>query len=286
MPTPIILVVGLGEGSGKTVLASSLAAALRREGVDAVLGKPISGVDLWRAPWILKEWERRRLVVGPDLLVHEQAMGGAEPVEVAGPLVLAWAPRDPSRSGWRGPGGSEPVAGRVTTCRGGRAESLHFVDVRGLERVPRGVAERVVEAAGRLVPLPVRADRSLSERVATGGFILEADACMRLAASRRELLVLESQADVAVPSPLGLEASLVVVAGYGVAGLVDGDRWRRAVEVAAGSGLLAVAARDILRLTGVEESIHLPFTGHPLEGVPRGALDPLLARVLALLGRE
>jgi len=289
MPAPIILIVGLGEDSGKTVLASSLTAALRRNGVDAAVVKPISGVSLWRSPWILDEWASRRLILGPDLLVHEQAMAGAEALEVAGPLVLAWAPRDPSRQGWRaGALGvpDEPVAGRITTCREGRAETLHFVDVRGLERVPRGVASRVVEAAGRLVPLPVRADRSLSERLAGGGFIGEADLCARLVAARRELVLVESQSDMAVPAPIGLEAGLVLVAGYGVVGLVDGGRWRRAVEAIAGTGLLTATTRDVLRLAGVEDTVELPFTSHPLEGVPREALAPILDRVERLAVRE
>ncbi len=278
---PLILVAGLGEESGKTVLAASLTSALRERGVDAVAVKPVSGVDLWRSPGSLAASRERRLLVGGDILLLDAASGGALGPEKTGPLVAWMAPRDPSRGRPR----QEPVAGRVTACRGGRAESVHWVNQEALDRVPVGLQAAVVEAAGRLIPRPLRAGDEFASRVLAGAFLEQADSCLAEAAAGHELVIVESQADAAAPTLLSLGAAVVLVAGYGVVFIVEGDRWAKAVQLLAGAtGHAGVPAGDALRLAGHRRVVQLPFLQDPMEGYRPQDLDLLVEAVEAMLG--
>ena len=286
---PSILVVGYHEhDAGKTILTGSLVSILRGRGVDAVAVKPMAGVDLWESPWVLNEIKTRGLVVSGDALKLAEASGGGVDPEVLNPVSLIYAPVDPSKVQWRpriGEGNVE-VLGRVSLCREDRVDTMHFINVEALNLIPNGLASSVLEAGGRLKPYPFRASRELVEKVVTGGFTAEIESCMSKVYSSHELVVVESNSDVAVPTPSSLGAEWVLVSGRGVVAVVEGERWAKAVEVLAGTGgVRALTARDVLSLTGVKEVFQLPFLVEPIEGYSESDLDPLLSYILGRSGR-
>ncbi len=273
----LVLVVGYGESSGKTVLAASLARILYQEGVDVAGVKPLAGVDLWENPWVLLEAVDRRVIASGDALRLLEASRSGESVETVSPVTVYTAPVDPSRAGWRRPHvGGLVVAGRVSACRESRVDTLHFVNAEALDRVPPGIASEVVAVAGRLRPLPLRVGDEFAERVLYGGFTAEVESCMAGVVSRHELVVMESNSDVALPTPSALGAEWVLVVSPGVVGVAEGSRWARAVELLAGSSLLGVRVEDVVRVAGVREVFHLPLLADPSQGYGPGDISHLL----------
>ncbi len=281
---PGILIVGYDEyQSGKTILAGSIVSILRSRGIDAVGVKPLAGVDAWEYPWILNEIRERRIVIGGDALKLFEASNGVESLEAISPQTLIMAPRDPSKTLWRlsSPDAREAVLGRVSVCREGRVDTLHFINIDGLNKIPNGVASAILEVAGRLQPLPLRADRTLIDKVVSGGFIVEVETCMARIASRHEFIVYESNSDIAMPTPSAQGVDWVIAVSHGVAGVVEGDRWAKAVEVLAGAGgVRGLTTREVVALTGIRESFQLPFLHDPIEGYKERDLDPLLDYIL------
>lgn len=282
-----ILVVGFSEvDSGKTVLASSLVTMLRRRGYDAVAVKPLAAANIWEYPWLIDEIRSWRLAVTGDALRLSRASEGAVELEVLNPLSALYAPLDPSRSQWRlKPGREESVVlGRVSRCYGDRVDSLHYVNVDALSRIPVGIASPLIDIAGTLHPPPLRVNDEFVERVVSGGFTSEVESCMQRVLSRHELVVYESNSDVAAPTPSSLESELVLVAGRGVVAVVSGKRWAKAVEILLGSGgLKSILARDVLALTGVEQTLYLPFLAEPIEGYSEQDLEGLLSIIIERL---
>ncbi len=273
----IILVAGFSEDSGKTILAASLVSTLRSEGLDAVGVKPLAGVDLWRNPGVLRESRLRKLVLSGDGLLLDRAGDGSLGAEAVSPVVVHFAPRDARR----GRIVQEPVLGRVSACREGRVDTLHWLNVEALDRVPVGLQAQILDTAGSLEPKPLRAGDEFAQRVLEGAFLAQADSCLHRAVEGHDVVVVESNSDQAAPTPLSLRASLVLVAAYGVAFIVDGDRWAKAVALLAGTrGHIAVSAEEALRVAGHVREVALPFLADPIEGYSRSDLDPILDLVL------
>lgn len=280
---PSLLITGYTSyDSGKTILAGSLVSILRSMGLDAVGVKPLAGVDAWEYPWILREIRDRRLVVSGDALRLYTASEGVEALETISPVTVIMTPRDPSKQMWRlpDPEKREPVLGRISVCRANRVDTVHFINTDALNRSSNGIAAAVLEAAGRLQPLPLRAGDDFAERVLSGGFTGEAESCIARVLARHEYVVFESNSDVAVPTPSALGADWVLVVAPGSIGVVKGERWAKAVELLAGSGgLKAITVREVLALTGVLETFQLPFLYDPMEGYRERDLDALISYI-------
>ena len=281
----LILIVGLGEDTGKTILAASLTGALRGIGYEALAFKPHAAGRVWGGPSLEYSMERGYIVTG-DAVLLDRASGGVLGPEATAPVSILTSPWDPERSGWRPLHQDLVLAGRISACREDRVETLHFYNIEDLERAPPGVRDALIDLAGRLHPKPVRAGRELAERLLEGQFIPEAESCLARALARGDVVVVESNSDVAVPTPSSLNASLVLVSAWTRVAVVPGERWRRAVEVLAGTlGPHRVSAVEVLRLSGASQVVGLPLLQDPLEGYRQRDLEPLLALIQAVLER-
>ncbi len=281
---PVFLVVGYNEyQSGKTIVAGSLISALKGMNYDTVGVKPLAGVDAWEYPWIIEEIAKRKLVVSGDALRLHDASGGIESIEAISPQTLILAPIDPSKLNWRpqDPDKREPILGRISVCGEKTINTLHFINVEALDKIPNGLASAIVEAAGKLKPLPVRGGEELASRIQRGIYLGEIEKCMARILSRHDYVVMESNSDVAIPTPSALGAEWVIVVSNGVVGVVPGERWSKAVEVLVGAGgIRSLTVREVVSLTGIKESFQLPFLYDPIEGYKMRDLDALLSYLM------
>ena len=288
---PLVLVVGmLDTDSGKTVMAYSIAKLLASEGFRVAPLKPLGATDLWRSPWVLREVEERGLVVLGDAVILSQATGDNLEIEEINPLAMILAPPDPERLGWSwtpysgllGDSVRRAALARLTACTGSGKASLHLVNTKALERTPSKLSARLAEVAERLKPEPQRGDESSVSRILSS--LAAVESCMVKALSTSEVGVMESYSDIAVPIPLAMNSDLVVTVTPGRAGIVPGDRYRSAVQVLSSmSTSTTLTTREIVSLTGVQESIELPLMEYPLStGYPKDVLEPILERVKEL----
>ncbi len=282
-----VLVSGLLHiDSGKTVLAASLVKALTREGFVAAASKPLGATDLWGHPEALARTREARLVVTMDGYVLQRACGERLPLEVVNPVGALLAPVLLSRHGGLPSFETtltEPyrraVLVRVTTCLG-ESGSLHLVNSDALGRANRYVGEAVEEAATYLNPPPSRAGDEAVAGLFSGSGAAAADTCVRLAETSSDVLVIESNSNVAAPTLTSAYPDVAVVVGYGEAYVVDGGRFSRALEALALSGKPWVASSmEVLRLTGALERVELPLLEDPDEGYPPEHLEPIVSRV-------
>lgn len=271
----LVLVVGLGSESGKTVVASSLVTALRSEGFRAEPFKPAGATDLWVKPWILGESSRRGILVTWDGLVLSRA--GSIGVDLVNPIAAHVGPLEPRLSGQAALAARTAIV-RVTRCRGGRRLHYHYVNPYYLSRAPRMIASRVEETARSLRPEPSAATPQVIESML--GDPSAADECLAEVESASDVVVVESNSDVAVPTPSAMRAPIVVVAYQGGAAIVRGDRFFAAVKLRSSvSPPWSVTAREALELAGAHKAVDLPLLDDPLEGIPGEYLRPVIDEV-------
>jgi predicted P-loop ATPase/GTPase len=286
-----ILVVGLRPvDAGKTTLAASLARALKREGYDVVALKPVGSVEAWIHPEALRWTAERGFVITPDAMRLSEATGGSTPLEAVEPVAAIHAPPDPARWDWNpspyqvhlsDPNRTTALL-RLTACRPGGGSTLHLVNVEALDRAPLALKRKLVDASSRLQPPPLRVDYKGVERLLAADAIQAADSCSILASQGREVVVVESFSDAAAPTPWSLDAHMVVAVAPGVAGLVDGGRYSRAVELRGGDENPAlVSAGEAVHLAGVSAKVELPLLDDPESGYSSGDLAPILESVRA-----
>ncbi len=286
----LVLVMGAaGEDSGKTVLTASLVALLRREGLKTAPFKPYAATDAWLHPSIISEIQARKLVVTSDSLKLNDIAPELHP-EIINPIALVLGRTDLSRNMWNpSPSQADPglagrsIIGRVSLCREGRVDTLHFINIVGLDRLPRGVRDAFIDAAASLKPYPLKVDDGFVGRVLTGEMNSSADSCLSRLLGEYDIVVVESNSDVPAPTPLSAQADIVLVAAPGVVGVINRERYRRGMSalnytVGPMGGLNKVA--DLVRLTGVEVTVDLPFLDDPSLLYGRRDLEPILEKIL------
>lgn len=288
-----VLVVGYEPlDSGKTTLAAGLASSLAGMGFDVGVSKPVGGVDLWRSPWVLRESERLGLIVSGDAVSLVRAVESTDPLDEVNPVAVLLAPLDPSRSEWRVQSGEAPlqqraVAARVTACSGRGKSTVQAVNVEALQRLPEPWARRVEEMASTLNPRAVKAGDEFMENLLGPGSLGPADSCLRLLLERREAVVIESQSDVAAPTPLSLTANVVVAVAPGKAAVLDGDRYSKAVNVVGNIGAPhLLRASEVIHLARPQAEVDLPVLEEPRLGYRPGDLDKLVDAVLSVAGMK
>ncbi|MEB2836878.1 MAG: hypothetical protein GSR80_000872 [Desulfurococcales archaeon] len=288
-----ILVVGLRSlDSGKTTLASSLIRALRDSGVDTVALKPVGSVEAWQHPEALRWSGEHSIVVTPDAIRLSAASESAEPLDVVEPVAALHAPPDPSRWQWN-PSLYEAATSdpnrtaalvRVTMCTANSRASAHLMVGDTLSRAPRSIASRLESLAPRLTPRPVEVSSGELGALLGPRTLEAADSCLRWASARHEAIVVESYSDVAAPTPASLGSDLVIAVAPGLAALLEGGRYSRAVMVRAGSGSLSlITALEAVHLAEPRRTMSLPVLEDPEEGYPRDSLEPILEAVRGLL---
>ncbi len=290
-----VLVVGLEPlDSGKTTLAASIARALREAGYRVAVSKPVGAVDLWRSPWVLGEVERAGLVLSGDAVSLVRAAEYEGDVEAVNPLAFIMAPLDPERVEWRLEALERLRAGhmgvalmRVTACTPAGKATVQAVNLKALERLPRAWAERIEEAASHLRPQPVRAGDELVKQFLSGGNLAAADSCLKGLLDSSDVTVIESQSDVAAPTPLSAAAAdVVVVAAPGKAAVYPGDRYARAINVLSGGIEAAHTLRvsDLTPLLKPTATQDLPLLDDPRLGYPAAAIERVMAAVMGAVG--
>lgn len=283
-----ILVVGLGEDSGKTTLASSLIAGLRARGVEASGFKPAGATSLWLHPEVLEWSAERGSLVTWDSALLARSSGGVDPVAL-NPVAALVLP--PYRGGADALGaglilGGRIVLLRVSECSSQRGfSSLHLLVGSSLVSVPGPIREAVERVSNRLEPRPFNVNPSFASEVLGRPAAEAADTCLSRALSRpRQVLVVESNSDVAAPTPGSLAAAgIVLVAGWGRIYVYGGDRWRKAVEVLQMAGLpWSVKTGEVVDLVSPERVFEPPFP--PGEGGP--AVEELVDAIVDSLSKE
>lgn len=287
-----VLVVGLiGEGSGKTILASSLVSVLKKEGIDAVGFKPVGGTEIWARPEVLYESRKRSTLVTGDALVLERASGRPYPIETYNPIGFHIVPLDPASFNWSvkslfrvTAGLSSRVAlGRVSVCLDGKTESLHFVNNDAISKSPARLSSTLMEVASSLVPRPIKVDKSFAERILEGEYVEAADRCLYSLEGRHEVVVIESNSDIASPTYASLSADLVLAVSPGVVAVVDGKRYYKAVSVSSVAGKpWSVTAEEAVALSGIMDYVELPLLQDPEEGYSYNDLYPLVDKIKEL----
>ncbi|MCE4625122.1 MAG: hypothetical protein F7C35_04580 [Desulfurococcales archaeon] len=265
-----VLVVGVaGENSGKTVMGASLVGILRREGLKTAPFKPYAATRVWLHPDILGEVRRRRLVVTHDALLYHKVAPDVS-IEALNPASLLMGEPDYSRRGWRphplslerSPI-SQGVLGRVSLCREDRIDTFHFINIQALGRIPQSMQEAFIDAAAALKPYPLRVGDEVVENLAGGGFTSSVESCFQRIEREFDVIVIESNHDVPAPTPSAAEPDIVVAVAPGVAGIIDGERYRKSLQALSETLGAPFQARatvgEVVRLTGVMETIPLPL---------------------------
>ncbi len=278
--------------SGKTTLAYSLVKALRREGVNVVPVKPVGSAEAWLHPEALRWSSEHGVVVTPDAVKLSAALGGEAPLDALEPVAALHAPPDPARWEWSPQPYQAATADpnrtaaliRITSCAGPGRASVHAINRQSLQRAPARIAGPLSALASRLRPPPLPVSDEDVDRLLGPQAMVAADSCLEVAASESEVVVVESYSDVAAPTPGSLSADLVVAVAPGVAAIVEGSRYRKAVSLKGGSASPSlVSAPEAVQLAGVVGRVDLPLLEEPEEGYSAGDINRLIEAVHSLL---
>ncbi|MEB3773736.1 MAG: hypothetical protein GSR86_02255 [Desulfurococcales archaeon] len=286
----MILVIGLyPTASGKTLLASSLVSLLKREGFNVLPFKPVGGTDVWENPLVLKESRRHKVLVTGDALALRRPLGNI-PIELVNPQGFIIVPLDPERFSWKvkdtlslhGLASRIPLA-RVSFCRGDRIYSTHFYNASAAGRTTSTIEQEVLKTAAELFPRPLSASTETVENILEGLYVAEADECLRHISSMADIVVVESNSNVAAPTPATAAPEMVVAVSPGAAYIIRGDRFQKAVSIAALAGKpWSVESEEAVSLAGVEERILLPLLEDPMEGYTVNDLQPIIEYIKSL----
>ncbi|MGC9112854.1 hypothetical protein [Acidilobus sp.] len=282
-----VLVAGLvPRNSGKTTLAASLTAQLIREGFTVAPSKPVGATDLWGSPDAVAYTRRLHVLATEDGYVLYKASGERLPVEIVNPVgaLLVPTPRSkyPSRTAYEA-SLSQPYSRaallRITSCVGG-SSSVHLVNSAALSRVTRPVEQEVQDIVSYLTPPPVQVNEQVVEGIFMGSANEAADSCIALEERSSDVVVIESNSDVAAPTPASAAPDLVVLVSPGEAYIVDGRRYRSAMEILVMDGKPWVSkASELFELTGYTGRVELPLLEDPREGYGPEVTDPIVEAV-------
>ncbi len=290
----IILVVGVGEDSGKTTVAASLASFLSGRGFKVSVSKPIGASELWLRPWVLRESESRGIVVTGDAVILARSLRrGDVNLEVLNPVAAILAPIDysrfPPRSSSAEAASLLPALRvallRISECTSSSVKRLHLSSKEALERAPESIAARLRDSMGSLKPRPLLVNSGFISSVLSSTGIEAADTCLSMLDSTSDLVVVESNSDVAAPTSLSVaKADAVIVAAPGVACVYSGERWRMAVQLQVSIGSpWRTTVSDIMEIARPEKLVAIPVTEDPLEeGIPEDAVEKIVEAALSV----
>jgi len=284
-----VLVIGLlEENSGKTTIASSLTSYLNSDGFDAVAFKPIGATEIWTNPLVLKESKKRKMVVTGDSLLLHRASSEKEPINIINPfggllvpLILEKFATLNSFKAYQSSVSSRLALSRLTLCRG-EVKNLHLINENSLRKTAENIEYEIYEIV-TYAENPVKVDEDYLVELLSGGATSEIDACLNYLEERHETVVIESNSDVASPTRKCLESDVVILASPGFAMVIDGSRFRKAVEVLTSNGKpWVIKSGEVVPLTKHVFSVELPLLYDQMEGYPKESLDQIIEYIKGL----
>ncbi|MCE4623330.1 MAG: hypothetical protein F7B11_01095 [Caldisphaeraceae archaeon] len=284
-----VLIIGLlEENSGKTTIASSLTSYLNSEGFDAVAFKPIGATEVWLSPFVLKESKKRKMVVTGDSLLLHRASSEKEPINMINPfggllvpLILEKFATLNSFKAYQSSVSSRLALSRLTLCRG-EVKNLHLINENPLRRTTKNIEYEIYETT-TYVENPVKVDENYLVELLSGGATNEIDTCLNYLEERHEIIVIESNSDVASPTRRCLESDAVILASPGFAMIIDGNRFRKAVEFLTSNGKpWVIKSGEVVPLTKHVFSAELPLLYDQMEGYPKESLDQIIEYIKGL----
>ncbi|MEB2792942.1 MAG: hypothetical protein G5Z42_06530 [Caldisphaeraceae archaeon] len=283
------LIIGLlEENSGKTTIASSLTSYLNSEGFDTVAFKPIGATEVWLSPFVLKESKKRKMVVTGDSLLLHRASSEKEPINIINPfggllvpLILEKFATLNSFKAYQSSVSSRLALSRLTLCRG-EIKNLHLINEKPLRKTAKSIEYEIYEIV-TYAENPVKVDEDYLVELLSGGATNEIDACLSYLEERHEIVVIESNSDVASPTRRCLESDVVILVSPGFAMVIDGNRFRKAVEVLTSNGKpWVIKSEEIAPLTKHIFSVELPLLYDQMEGYPKESLDQIIEYIKGL----
>lgn len=253
-----ILIAGLLQfDSGKTSLAAALTALARMQGFNAVAVKPVSGHSFWSQFDTLLRSERLGKLVGEDAYILWKASGKAEPLEVISPFDVATIALDIRKI--RGVSSyfknsesifESAVLVRLSNVLHGKIVSEHFVLTDNLEKGVATLSRRVAALAQELNAKEIskREFAKLSVKAIYG-----IDKILSKAFSKYDIVIIESFNNAACPTPASMSTDKVVIVAPGLAMILDGIKYRAAIQQLAKIKLLEIVTSEILDIVSPEK---------------------------------
>ncbi|ADC65069.1 P-loop ATPase/GTPase-like protein [Ferroglobus placidus DSM 10642] len=220
----LILVVGVGQHVGKTKAVEEIVKAFRGEGFSVEFSKPLATLNAF---YHEKAFERILEIgefVSHDVLRVSELVKGEEKLEILNPVFSLLLPIDLEAVDWNTTSLESPV---FQTAVVRIEESIYVVEPLSrfvksfLKRVERILRNREISK----VEIESVNDLLLSGRDASNEILKKLK-------RKSEILVVESSGNLAYPNEESLEADKVVIVTPGKYFVCDGERYRKAAEIA------------------------------------------------------
>ncbi len=282
-----ILVTGLlEENSGKTIFASSLINALISQGYDTLGFKPMGATELWSHPEALIESKKNKIVVTSDSIMLYKFSREKEPINIINPFGGLLLPVLPEKlrnfnsfnNALYMPNMRLGIS-RLTLCPGNSLYNTHLINVNAMERTSKSVEYELLDLVS-VIDNIVKVDDEYILNLITGGALGEVDKCLKYLENRHEIIVIESNSNIASPTVLSVNSDIVIVVTPGEAMVVDGNRYRKAIELLNLNGKpWAIKTQEVLQLTNYLFSIELPILEDQFSGYNNEMLNYILEHI-------
>ncbi|WP_292320801.1 hypothetical protein [Caldisphaera sp.] len=279
-----ILVSGLlEENSGKTVLASSLINSLTNQGYDAIGFKPLGATELWQHPEALSESKKYKMVVTNDSLILHKFSREKEPISIINPFGGLLVPILPEKlrklSSFNNAlymPNMRLAISRLTICPISSVHNLHLINMNAMDRISKSMEYELLDLISVLGNI-AKVDDDYILNIISGGASGEIDKCLSYLEGRHEIVVIESNSNVASPTSLSSIVDLAIVVTPGEAMIIDGNRYRKAIELLTSNGKpWMIKTQEIIQLTNYMFSIDLPLLEDQLPVYNNDVLNYLL----------
>ncbi|MDP8003318.1 MAG: hypothetical protein ACP5I6_00385 [Caldisphaera sp.] len=284
-----ILIIGLlEENSGKTTFASSLISALISEGFDSVGFKPLGNTELWEHPEVLEESRRQKMVITKDSIILYKSSKEKEPINLLNPFGGLLLPVLPEKfnslnsfnATLYSPNMRMGIS-RLTSCNN-KMKNIHFINEGAINKSTKNIGYEILDLVSILDNL-VKVDDNYLFNLISGGAINEIDKCLNYLENRHEAIVIESNSNVASPTINSINSDLVIAVTPGSAIVIDGKRFRKAIELILTNGKpWTVKTQEVIPLTNYIYSIELPLLQDQIEGYSKDSLSYIVNAIKEL----
>ncbi len=223
-----VLIVGLGQHSGKTSVAIELIREAKRLNIDVGVSKPLSTLNAFYSNLAFEEVLRLGKLVSYDVLKMREVAESKDRIELENPVASLLAPQDPEKIGWNMLN-YESLVFQTLYIRVSTPDETRLFVVEPEDRFVDSVYEKAkkikesYDVVERISPEHVEDVLIEGRRKSNIG--------LKEITKTHELTVIESSSNLAFPNEFSLNAESVIVVSPGKYFLCDGDRYRKTVEV-------------------------------------------------------